>query len=212
MTKQIENNDVSLYKQQENLISAQSEAFLELLTKRGILEDHSIQDEQIRKAQKDKRHNMYHNTLMLLRNYRTIVWALECFPIHLAEELDTPLNDLDALISSVSTQIGLDNAKLENRLQSIQKSRLLLDRFNEALSVLQKKPDNGQMMYDILFHTFLTPEHLTHEEILYHLNISSRHYYRLRQQAINILSIRLWASPGCEVDCWLEVLTLLESL
>ena len=95
-------------------------------------------------------------------------------------------------------------------MQSIKQSRLLLDRINDALTVLRQKPGNGEAMYNIIFHTFLTPEKLTHAEILYRLDISDRHYYRLRQQAMNILAIRLWTAPAGCLDAWLEVLTLLE--
>ena len=42
------------------------------------------------------------------------------------------------------------------------------------------------------------------------LNLSSRHYYRCREQAINILSLRLWSSPAKEVDFWLELLAVLD--
>ena len=49
-------------------------------------------------------------------------------------------------------------------------------------------------------------------DILYRLDMSPRHYYRLREQAITILSIRLWAAPGKDVDFWFEMLTLLEGL
>ena len=66
------------------------------------------------------------------------------------------------------------------------------------------------MLYNIIFQTFITPDKPSHSEILYRLDISGRHYYRLRQQAVNILSIRLWTAPqGC-LDAWLEILTLLE--
>lgn len=206
------NMDKAMYESQESKLSEQSQAFLQLLTKRGILEDTSINDERIRQAEKAKKRNMYHNTYLMLQHYRDIVWALECFPAQIAEELDRPMKDLDALISAVSTEIGMDNIRLEHRLQSVQKSRLLLDRFHEALTVLKQKPGNGQLMYDILFQTYLSPEILRHVEILYRLDISDRHFYRLRTQAINILSIRLWASPSAELDSWLEVLTLLEAL
>lgn len=145
-------------------------------------------------------------TQMMLKHYRDIVWALECFSQQVAEELDRPLHDLDALLSAVDTQIAVGNAKLEQRMIGIQKSRLLLDRINDALTVLRHKPGNGEMMYDIIFQTFITPDKLTHQDILYRLNISDRHYYRL----VNILSIRLWTAPvGC-LDAWLELLTLLE--
>jgi len=212
MSENIKKQDKTLYEQQEKQISSQSSAFLQMLTKRGILEDHEISDENIRKAAKTKKRNMYHNTQLMLQHYRNITWALECFPSHIAEELDQPMHDLDALLSLISAEIDMDNAKLENRLQSVRKSRLLLDRFNEALTVLRKKPGNGELMYNILYQTYITPEKLSHTEILYRLDISSRHYYRVRQQAINILSIRLWAAPTGELDSWLEVLTLLEAL
>ena len=200
------------YDQQESQLSAQSSAFLQMLTKRGILEDQAIDDEKIRQAEKKKKRNMYHNTTLMLQHYRNITWALECFPARIAEELDRPMNDLDALLSLVSAEIGMDNMKIENRLHSVQRSRLLLDRINEALTVLRQKPGNGELMYKIIYETFITPEKVSHTEILYRLNISSRHYYRVRQQAISILSIRLWAAPVGELDSWLEVLTLLEAL
>ena len=34
----------------------------------------------------------------------------------------------------------------------------------------------------------------------------------LRQQAVNIISIRLWSAPAAELDSWLEVMSLLEVL
>lgn len=212
MKELINNSGKSTYDQQEGQLSSKSEAFLKMLTKRGILEDQQIDDEKIRKAEKAKKRNMYHNTFLMLQHYRSITWALECFPAHIAEELDRPMHDLDALLSLISAEIGMDNAKLESRLQSVQKSRLLLDRFNEALTILRRKPSNGELMYNILYQTFISPERLSHTEIIYRLGISSRHYYRLRQQAITILSIRLWAAPVAELDSWLEVLTLLEAL
>jgi len=43
------------------------------------------------------------------------------------------------------------------------------------------------------------------------LDISARHYYRIRTQAINIIALRLWSAPAGEVDSWLEVLSILEN-
>lgn len=162
-------------------------------------------------AEGEKR-NMYHNTLLLLQHYRNIVWALECFPATVAEELDHPLGDLDALLDRMDLEFGMNNRKLESRMESVRKSRLLLDRVNEALSVLKRKPENGAKMYELIYLTYIAPDKLSHTDLLYRLDISSRHYYRLRQQAFTILSIRLWSAPAGEVDSWLEVLTLLESI
>ena len=206
------NTNKSLYEQQESQLFNQSEAFLNLLTKRGILGDQKISDERIRKLEMDKKRKMYHNTELMLQHYRDISWALECFPSQIAEELDRPMQALDAILNAVDAQIAMDNKKLERRLESVQKSRLLLDRINEALTVLKKKPGDGELMYKVIYETYITPEKLPHADILYRLSISSRHYYRLRPQAINILSIRLWSAPAVELDAWLEILTLLETM
>lgn len=205
-------NNISLYEQQEERIRVQSDAFITLLTERGILGDHRINDERIRNARQTKQKNTYHNTLMLLKNYRTIAWMLECFPDNVAEELDRPFENLDELIDHIDVEMSMGNRKLESRIEGVRKSRILLDRVNEALTVLKKKPENGEILYNLIYQTFITPENLSLTDILYRLDISPRHYYRLRSQAITILSIRLWAAPAKDVDFWLEMLTLLEGL
>ena len=68
------------YEQQEKRIQAQSDAFITLLTKRGILGDSRIDDAQKRAARQEKTKNCYHNTLMLLQHYRTLVWILGRHP------------------------------------------------------------------------------------------------------------------------------------
>ena len=52
----------SMYEQQEDRIRIQSDAFISLLTQRGILGDHQIDDEKIRSARQEKQRNTYHNT------------------------------------------------------------------------------------------------------------------------------------------------------
>lgn len=201
-----------LYEQQEDRIREQSDAFINLLTKRGILGDSTIQNEKVRAAQQEKKKITYHNTLMLLKQYRNIAWMMECFPETVAEELDRPFEGLDQLIEQVDIEMSLGNRKLESRIEGVQKSRLLLDRVNEALTVLRKKPENGETMYNLIYLSYIAPEKLTMTEILYRLDISSRQYYRLREQAIAVLSIRLWAAPGKELDFWLDMLDLIENM
>lgn len=136
--------------------------------------------------------------------------GLECFPSEVAQELISLLKVLDALLSVVDTRWRWGTRSWSTAWLSIRKSRLLLDRINEALTVLRHKPGNGELMYNIIFQTFITPDKPSHTDILYRLDISERHYYRLRQQADNILSIRLWTAPAGCLDAWLELLTLLE--
>ncbi len=201
-----------LFKQQEEKIIEHSSTFINLLVQRGILGDHQINDEKVRTAQKTKRKNTYHNTLLLLKNYRTMVWVIECFPENIAAELERPFTHVDELLSSIDTEISLENYKLESRIAGLQKSRVLIDRVNDALTVLKNKPNDGERLYDLIYLTYITPEKLSLSDILYRLDMSPRHYYRLREQAITILSIRLWATPVKEMDVWFEILTLLEGM
>lgn len=198
--------------EQQEKMQVQSDAMIGLLTDRGILPDTGIDNEKVREARKEKQKNTYHNTMMLLQHYRTIVWLFECFPENVARELEKPFEGVDTLLEQVDLEVSWGNRKLESRLEGIQKSRLLLDRVNEALTVLKKKPENGERLYKLIYLTYIAPERLSHNELLYRLDMSSRHYYRLRQQAITILSIRLWAAPDTEVDVWLDMLTLLEGM
>ncbi len=83
--------------QQEEKILVQSDAFISLLTKRGILAEQKIDSEKVCSAKWEKTRNSYHNTLMLLLQYRTIVWMMECFPETIAEKLEKPFEGVDVL-------------------------------------------------------------------------------------------------------------------
>lgn len=137
---------------------------------------------------------------------------MECFPDTVAQELDQPFDTLDQLIDRLDIEMAMGNKKLENRLAGIEKTRMILDRVNEALTVLKKKPEDGQRLYDLIYLTYIAPETLNHQELLYRLNLSSRHYYRCREQAVNILSLRLWSAPAKDVGVWLELIAVLEQI
>lgn len=200
----------SLYEQQEEEIRAHSEAFIGLLTKRGILGDQRINDEKIRAAQQEKRKRAYHNTEMLLKHYRLFVWVITCAPQDIADELEKQYETVDELLDKLDFEVAMGNHKAERRVESVMSSRILLKRLDEALTVLKNKPDNGAKLYELIYLTYIAPEKMSHKELLYRLNLSSRQYYRLRSQATSILAIRLWSAPTSSVDFWLEILTLLD--
>lgn len=187
-----------------------AETVMNVLLKRGYIADQRIANEKARAASKEKQRKTYHNTELLLKNYRTISWMLECFPSTIAEELDKPFESTDEMIEKLDVEMTLGNRKLENRMESVKKTRLVLDRINDALTVLKKKPEDGERLYELIYLTYISADVLNHNELLYRLNLSSRHYYRLREQAIAVISLRLWAAPNSETDTWLEVLSALE--
>lgn len=202
----------SLYDAQEEQIQLQSASFVDFLTRKGVLEDHNIDNERVRKAKKDTAQRAYHNTEVLLSQYRLIIWVLECIPGELSDELEVPVHDIDALAEKIDIQTSLENARIESRVNAMMKTRYLVDRIHEALAVIRKKPGNGENLYSVLYTTYLDPVERKHEEILKELRMTSRTYYRLRREAITIMSIRLWSAPSGETASWLEVLTILEEM
>lgn len=192
-------------------LQAQADVVLKLLTNRGMLPDSKITNDSRRAANQKRRKDRYHNTQLLLKNYRLIAWLVECFPETVAEELERPFQAVDELLDGMEVASTFGERKLANRVACIERTRLMLDRVNEALTVLMKRPENGQMLYNLVRLTYIVPEKLSVTEILYQLNISVRQYYRLREQAIDILSARLWGSPDPMIDFWLELISLNES-
>lgn len=90
--------------------------------------------------------------------------------------------------------------------------RVLLDRLYDALGVLRKMPGNGEQLYNLIYATYLDPVQRKHADLIDMLHVSSRTYYRLRTEAISIMSIRLWSAPSGDIDDWLEILTLMENI
>lgn len=195
-----------------NTTSTEYNDIVELMTDKGLLPDNSIEDENLRARKQKLRKNAYHNTILLLKHYRMIAWLLECFPEDIAAELDKPFNGVDQLIESFDVESGWNSKKLESRMKTIEKTRLLMDRVNEALSVLKKMPEEGYRLYKLIYFTYISPEKLSHNEILYRLGLSSRHYYRLRNEAVSVMSVRLWAATKADIDVWLEMISLLETI
>ena len=186
--------------------ASNAEAVLSFLRDRGVLENESITPQQV---EEKKQKQAYHNTLLLLTNYRNILWQTESELETVAAELNLPLQKLDAVLSRIDAEIGMENRRLELRLERLAKTRLLLDRINDALTALKYKPGNGQLLYDFIYMTYIAEEKMLQSDVLFRLNISRRHYYRLKEQAISIISLRLWSVLSSDLDLWLELVSML---
>lgn len=202
----------TMYDDQEALILNQSSSFVEFLMRAGMLEDPQIDDEKVRKAKKSTMQKAYHNTEALLNQYRLIVWVLECAPGELAQELMTPVQDIDRLAEKIDLATTLGDKRVESRVNAMMKTRFMVDRVHDALSVLRQKPGNGEQLYSVIYTTYIDPVERKNDEIIDLLHLSARTYYRLRREAITIMSVRLWSAPTGDIDTWLEVLTLLQSM
>lgn len=199
------------YAEEEENLAAKSAAFVQYLTRRGYLITRQVSSDEAAIRRQEFAKKAYHNTEMLLASYRDLVWAVESIPDQIASELEMPFAELDELISRIDLELAMDNKVLQGRLYSISQSRLLIDRMNEAVSVLKKKPKDGPLLYDVIYKTYMSrsiPENIF--DLLYNLHMSRRRYYELRKKAIRLISLRLWSAPNQEINMWLDVLTMLD--
>ncbi len=203
-------NTRNKYEEEEKNLASKSAAFVQYLMRRGLLVDQRVLNEDAQRRRQEVARKAYHNTELLLTSYREIVWALESVPDQIASELQMPFATLDELIDRIDLELGMENKRLESRLNSVTKSRLLIDRINEAVSVLKTKPKDGNDMYRVIYKTFMDPNVCRNiYDLFYELNLSKRKYYEIRKKAIRLISLRLWSAPDKEVDVWLDVLMML---
>ena len=197
--------------EEEKKLSAKTEQFLGYLMRSGYLADPKIQDPKARAKKKEKNQKTYHNTRMLLEHYREMLWAMESVPAELKAELDLPLEELDALISKLDLEMSMENRRTESRLQTILKSRVLLDRINEAIAFLRTKPSEGELLYKIIYETYIADKKDSIFDVMDELNLSRARYYDLRKKAINMIGMKLWNAPDTNFEVWMELLSLFDT-
>ena len=200
------------YEALEEKLIAKNAQFQEYLTNTGVIGDAQIKDPKKRSTQQKKRKRLYHNTQVLMENYQTIVWVVQNFPDTIAEELNEPMEDTDRLLGRIDLELALENQRLENRIRSIAKTRILIDRVNEALTMLRTKPGNGEEMYQVIYQTYINPDYKDVWELFGKLSMSRRRYYFLRENAFMLMSLILWAGPTSEISRWLEIIDMLEEM
>lgn len=196
--------------EEEMKLSGNERRFLDFLKKGGYLSDPEVENPEVRAKKRADNRRIYHNTQLMLEHYRDLVWAMESIPNDLKDELDVPLADLDILISRLDMELSLNNRRLESRIDALIKSRALVDRLNEAIDYLKTKPDEGELMYQIIYYTFIGEKMNSVYDILNKIGIAKTRYYKLRKKAITMISVKLWTVPDIKLELWLELLSYFE--
>jgi hypothetical protein len=144
--------------------------------------------------------NRYHDTLLLLKKYRDVVWSLELsvqqarrlFQIEYGSSVE------EFLESVYLAGADLSGSDVEHHAKSIERSNKMLKLVDSAVDLMRRKHKDGEVYYWLLYFTFLSPQQLKNaEEIIDKLSvrvrdISFRTYYRKRQDAVEALSSALW--------------------
>ena len=143
---------------------------------------------------------IFHNTELLLRNYRDVAWSLEVSVFHantsFLEEYGSSLEDF--LEMSYVAGMDVDASDVAARIKSINRSRNMLRIIDSAVELLRKKHRKGEIYYWTLYYSYLSPQELENvEEIVeklsnYTKDMSRRTYFRKRDEAVLQLGRLLW--------------------
>ena len=159
-----------------------------------------------KEMQKEQEDPLFHDTWMLLKNYRDAVWNLELAVQQVRNSFEIEYgNSIEEFLDSMylaGADIG--GSKLESYAKSIERSNKMLNLLNMAVDTLRTKHKHGEQYYWILYYTYLSPQQLQNtDEIIEKLephiiSISRRTYYRKRPEAVQALSAILWGYTSKE--------------
>jgi hypothetical protein len=138
--------------------------------------------------------NIYHNTKLLLQLYSKVLWRIE----HSLKEMNTECfylnkNSLaEAIESLMDMNTDLDRLNLENRLESLDVSKVILELINKALVLLGAYPEKGERYFDLLNKMYVINYRYSENEMLEYLNIGRTTFYKEKKDAIHMLGVILW--------------------
>lgn len=168
----------------------------------------------MKKAQQlEPRENpLYHDTWMLLRKYRDVVWSLELSVQQVRRKFQMEYGSSieDFLESIYLAGVDFADSGIQEHAQSIERSYQMLKLIESAVNLLRSKHKFGETYYWILYYSFLSPQQYRNaEEIIDQLrphiqDISYRTYYRKRKEAIDAFSSILWGYSSRDSLCLLE--------
>ena len=149
---------------------------------------------------------LYHNTLLLLKKYRDVVWSIEVAAMQAQMDFETEMDcNLDDFLNK-SYQAGADLAgtEIQEQMRVMERNKKMLKMIDMAVDMLRRKQVDGETYYQILYLTYLSDKPLkTTEEIVEKLAqngeyMSWKTYFNKRTKAIEILSTVLWGFTSKE--------------
>lgn len=155
---------------------------------------------------------LYHDTWMLLRKYRDVVWSLELSVQQVKRKFQMEYGSSieDFLETIYLAGVDFADSGIQEHAQSIERSYQMLKLIESAINLLRSKHKFGETYYWILYYSFLSPQQYRNaEEIIDQLrphmqDISYRTYYRKRKEAIDAFSSILWGYSSRDSLCLLE--------
>ena len=147
-----------------------------------------------------KQDERYHDTLLLLKKYRDVVWSLSMSVEHIKSDFRECFGGSieDFLDSVYVAGADLSGTDIEERAKCIERSNKMLNLVDDAVATMRQKHKNGELYYRILYFNYFSPQEYTSQEaILEALDHAGYPMCRKtmiehRNCAVNLVSSFLW--------------------
>ena len=112
---------------------------------------------------KRKDADKYHNTRHLLKQYRKVAYAIQIseadMNVRMEMEHGTRLSTLE--VNAELAGVDLSGSKLEGYARTVIRSKNMLQIIDNALNTVRMDPDHGELMYQVLYLTYLSLIHIS---------------------------------------------------
>ena len=143
---------------------------------------------------------LYHNTHILLKNYRDVIWNLELSVQQIKNNFEIEHGNTieEFLESTYLVGMEISGGRMEHYTSCVERSYKMIKLLEDAIDLLRRKHKFGESYYWILFYTYLSPQQLYNtDEIIETLRphirtISPRTYFRRKKEAVEALDSVLW--------------------
>lgn len=142
----------------------------------------------------------YHDTLLLLRKYRDVVWGLELSVQQVKRRFQMEVGSSieDFLESVYIAGVDFVDNDIKEQARSIEKSYQMLKILENSVNIMRNKHKYGETYYWLLYYSYLSPQQYRNVDEIIEMvqphvsDISQRTFFRRRKDAVNVLSSILW--------------------
>ena len=142
----------------------------------------------------------YHDTLLLLKKYRDVVWSLSMSVEHVKSDFRTYYGGSieDFLDSVYVAGADLSGTDIEERAKCIERSHKMLHLVDDAAATMREKYKYGELYYQVLyFNYFSAQEYHSQDAVLEALEqagypMCRKTMIEYRNHAVNLVSSFLW--------------------
>ncbi len=149
---------------------------------------------------------VYHNTELLLKHYRDVVWSLTVTVEQVKHDFHTEYGqDIDQFLDALYVAgAELNGTDIEQRAKSIARSNKMLKLVDNAVGTMREKNKMGEIYYRVIYYNYLAPQAFrSNEDIVDALRedgfpMCRKTMTSYRAEAIECLGSLLWGYTSRE--------------